>query len=184
MTLYELPRQARFDGEEYGLNTDFRVILKILQVLEEPVLPEVLRWRVALGLFYDRPVAVSQQQAAMEYLADFLRCGQRSDKAGPKLLDWQQDAPAIISGVNAAAGCEVRALEHVHWWTFLSWFHAMPPGQLSTLVSIRQKLQKGQKLDAWELDFYRENRARVDMKLPETAEETAQKQRLNALLGK
>ena len=44
MTLYELPRQARFDGEEYGLNTDFRVILKILQVLEEPVLPEVLSW--------------------------------------------------------------------------------------------------------------------------------------------
>lgn len=183
INLYELPVQATFGEQVYHLHTDFRVILKILQVLEEPVLPEVLRWRVALGLFYDRPVPPAHQAEAMEFLADFLRCGQQSDKAGPKLLDWQQDAPAIISGVNAAAGCEVRAMKNVHWWTFLSWFHAMPPGQLSTVVSIRDKLRRGKQLEPWEKEFYRENKAAVDLKRPETEADRAEKERLNQLLG-
>lgn len=182
--LYQLPWQAYIGGKTYNLHTDFRVILQILTCLEDPELPEILRWRVALELFYDSSIPAEHRQAAMEYLADFLRCGQPEQAPGPKLLDWQQDAPAIISGVNAAAGCEIRTLEQVHWWTFLSWFHAMPPGQLSTLVSIRDKLRKGQPLESWEKDFYRENKAAVELKRPVSAREQAQKDRLNALLGK
>ena len=183
MELYQLPEKADIQGTQYGLNTDFRVILKIIEILEQPELPEILRWRVALGLFYDSPVPHDHQQAAMEYLADFLRCGQRADRPGPKLLDWQQDASAIISGVNAAAGCEVRALKNVHWWTFLSWFHAMPPGQLSTVVSIRDKLHRGKQLEPWEKEFYGQNKAAVDLKAPETEADRAEKERLNQLLG-
>ena len=179
---YSLPRQAEFGGVRYDLNTDFRVILKIFRGFEDTSLPEVLRWHVALRLFYRQEVQPAHRQAAMAYLAEFLGCG-RDASPGKPLFHWQLDADAIIAGVNQVAGGEVRAMEDVHWWTFLSWFHAMPPGQLSTLVAIRQKLQRGQKLDGWELEFYRENRAQVDMKPPETAEETAQKKRLNALLG-
>ena len=181
--LYRLPEKAWIGGREYGLHTDFRVVLKILQCLQETEVPEVLRWRVALGLFFDGPVPLEYQQAAMEYLAEFLRCGQPEGKPGPQLLDWQQDADCIISGVNAAAGCEVRALPQVHWWTFLSWFHAMPPGQLSTVVSIRDKLRRGKPLEDWEKEFYRENKQRIDLKRPESHADRAEKQRLNKLLG-
>lgn len=184
MTLYRLPQTACIGGREYALHTDFRQVLQILQCLEDPSMPELLRWRVAMGLFYDSPVPRAHWQEAMAYLADFLRCGQPEGMPGPKLLDWKQDAPAIISGVNAAAGCEIRALDQVHWWTFLSWFHAMPPGQLSTVVSIRDKLHRGKPLEAWEKDFYRENKQAVDIKRPETAEDRAEKDRLNQLLGK
>lgn len=183
MELYQLPNRAYIGDREYGLHTDFRVVLKILQTLEDPELPEILRWRVALGLFFDSPVPLEHQGAAMEYLADFLRCGQPEGRPGPKLLDWQQDAPAIIAGVNAAAGCEVRALKNVHWWTFLSWFHAMPQGQLSTVVSIRDKLSRGKPLESWEKEFYRENKQAVDLKRPETETDRAEKERLNQLLG-
>ena len=183
MQLYRLPESACIGGKTYRLHTDFRVILQILQALEDGELPEILRWRVALGLFYDAPVPPEHWQEAMAYLAEFLRCGQPETAPGPKLLDWQQDADAVISGVNAAAGCEVRALEQVHWWTFLSWFHAMPPGQLSTVVSIRDKLRKGQKLEPWEKEFYRENKRRIDLRRRETAQEEKEKQRLSRLLG-
>lgn len=181
--LYRLPETACIGGRVYGLHTDFRVILQILQCLEEPGLPALLRWRVALGLFYDSPVPREHREEAMAYLAEFLRCGQPEGQPGAKLLDWQQDADAIISGVNAAAGREVRALPKVHWWTFLSWFHAMPPGQLSTVVSIRDKLRRGKQLEAWEKEFYRENKQKVDLKRPESDEEKAEKERLNRLIG-
>lgn len=182
--LYRLPEKVCIGGRAYGLHTDFRVILQIFRCLEETELPEILRWRVALGLFYDSPVPRQHWQEAMDYLADFLHCGQPSDKPGPKLLDWQQDADCIIAGVNAAAGCEVRALPQVHWWTFLSWFHAMPPGQLSTVVSIRDKLRRGKKLEDWEREFYRENKKKVDLSRPETQKDREEKDRLNQLLGK
>ena len=182
--MYRLPEKVQIGGCEYTLNTDFRVILQIFRCLEDRSLPEILQWRVALGLFYDSPVPAEHRAEAMEYLAGFLRGGQPEGKPGAKLLDWQQDAGCIIAGVNAVAGCEVRALPKVHWWTFLSWFHAMPPGQLSTVVSIRDKLRRGKQLESWEKEFYRENKAAVELKRPETQADREEKHRLNQLLGK
>lgn len=182
MDVYRLPEETVIEGVTYRFSTDFRVILKIFSVLADRSLPELLRWRVALGLFYNSPVAPEHRQAAMEYLGDFLSCGEKG-KPGPELISWQLDAPAIIAGVNKAAGCEIRLLEKVHWWTFLSWFHAMPPGQLSTIVSIRDKLRRGKKLEAWEREFYRENKDLVDKKPPETRAERDEKERLNRMLG-
>lgn len=182
MDLYRLPEEVSFQGVTYPLNTDFRVILKIFSVFADRSLPESLRWRVALGLFYNSPVASEHQQQAMAYLADFLTCGE-TGKPGPELFSWQQDASAIIAGVNKVAGCEVRQLEKVHWWTFLGWFHAMGPGQLSTVVSIRDKLRWGKRLEDWEREFYRDNRELVDRKAPESSEQLEEKERLNRLLG-
>ena len=102
---------------------------------------------------------------------------------GPKLLDWQQDADAIIAGVNKAAGQEIRSLPFVHWWTFLSWFHAMGEGQLSTLVTIREKLARGKRLEGWEKEFYRENKSRVDLKPRYSQEDLAEQERLKQLLN-
>ena len=181
-SLWELPRHRQLGGRDYDLRTDFRNVLKIFRVLEDPGLPEVLRWRIAVGLFYEQKIPREDLQEAMEYMAFFLRGGCDEGKPGPKLLDWEWDADAIIAGVNQAAGQEVRALDHVHWWTFLSWFHAIGQGQLSTIVSIRDKLRRGKKLDSWEKEFYRENRQRIDLKPKLSPEELEEKERLKALL--
>lgn len=181
--LYKLPQQAAFGGKTYDLNTDFRVILKIFRAFREDSMPPMLRWLVALRLFYRQKVEKDHRQEAMEYLEDFLSCGSRGASAQP-LFDWDRDGAAIIAGVNAAAGQEVRALPYVHWWTFLGWFHAMPPGAFSTVLSLREKLRKGQKLEPHEQQFYRENKDMVDLRRPPDAAAQAEKQRLNALLGK
>lgn len=47
----------------------------------------------------------------------------------------------------------------------------MGEGQLSALVSIREKLRKGQKLDEWEKEFYSENKSRIEFKRSYTPEE-------------
>lgn len=177
--LYSLPRQAVLEGVTYDLNTDFRVILKIFRVFGDETLPPMLRWLTALRLFYRQEIPISHRQAAMEYLGDFLRCG-AADSPGEPLFSWEKDAAPIIAGVNAAAGREVRMEENVHWWTFLGWFHAMPTGMFSALISIRQKKRKGQKLEPHEEEFYRENKSLVDWK---PSGDDPEKQRLNALLG-
>ena len=101
----------------------------------------------------------------------------------PKLLDWDQDAQVIIADINKVAGTEVWSLPFLHWWTFLSFFHAIGEGQLSTLISIREKLRTGKKLEKWEQEYYRKNKSRVDLKKRYTPEDLAEQERLKKLLG-
>ena len=74
-------------------------------------------------------------------------------------------------------------MEFLHWWTFMAYFHAIGEGQLSTLVSIRDKLRRGKKLEKWEQEYYRKNKDKVDLKKHYSAEELAEQERLKKLLG-
>lgn len=179
--LWQLPRAVTLGEESVPIHADYRDILEIMGYLDDPALPEFLRWDIALALFYEGDVPPAHRQQAMEALSDFIRCG-APDTPGPRLLDWQQDAAMIISDVNKTAGQELRSLPFLHWWTFLGWFHAIGQGQLSTVVGIRDKLRRGQKLEGWERDFYRQNKALVELKKQLTDAEQAEKDRLNRLL--
>ena len=175
---YTLPEVAVIGGRQLPMDTDFRLCLRLLQFLEASPLPEMLRWRVAIRAFFREPVPEALEGEAMEYLAGFLSGGRAAGRPGPKLLDWQLDAPAIMAGVNRVAGTEVRSLPRLHWWTFLSYFHGIGEGQLSLLVAIRDKLRRGKKLEPHEQAFYRENRAWVRME-----KDDPEKQRLQKLLN-
>ena len=180
---WQLPKCAVIAGTRYDLHTDFRDILEIIGYLNSD-LPEFIRWQVALALFFVQPVEEAAAGEAMEYLIWFLNGGQaENNRPGPKLFDWEQDAAAIVSDINLVAGREIRDMEHLHWWTFLSWFHGIGQGQMASLVAIRSKLQKGKKLTEQEREFYRLNRSRVDMKKAYSAEDLAEQARLKKLLG-
>lgn len=183
MSPWNLPTSAVIGGREYPIHADYRDILEIFAYLDDPDRPEYIRWQIALALFYDGEIPPEHLQEAMEYLSDFISCGARDGKPGPKLLDWEQDAQMIVADVNKVAGTEIRAVEFLHWWTFMAYFNAIGEGQLSTLVSIRDKLRRGKKLEKWEQEYYRKNKDRVDLKKHYSAEELAEQERLKKLLG-
>ena len=183
MDLWQLPRSIEVGGKVYAIHCDFRDVVEIFSYLQAQDLPEFMRWQIGLGLFYEEPIPLAYQAEAMEKMAKFLQAGQEG-KPGPKLLDWQQDASLILADVNKTAGQEIRALPFVHWWTFLSWFHAIGEGQLSTVVSIRDKMRRGKRLDDTEKEFYRKNKSLVDMPKSYTPQEEEERARLNALLAK
>lgn len=184
MTPWVLPDKAVLGGEVYEIHGDYRDVLEIFSYFEDPDLPDYLKWRIALALFYEGTVPDGYLQEAMEFLADFLCGGRRDgDRPAPKLIDWEQDAAVIVAEVNKVAGQEVRALPFVHWWTFLSWFHSIGEGQLSTLVGIREKLRKGKKLEQHEKEYYRAHKSAVDLQVRYSREELKQQQALRRLLG-
>lgn len=183
--VWQLPTSAVIGGVEHPINPDYRDVLEIVGYLNDPNEPEYIRWEIAVGLFFDGDIPKEHKREAMEYLADFLACGQKepTGKAPVKLLDWEQDAPAIVADVNKAAGTEIRSLPFLHWWTFMAYFNAIGEGQLSTIISIRNKRRKGKKLEKWEQEYYKENKHRIDLKRKYSAEELAEQERLKALLG-
>lgn len=183
MSLWDLPTSADIGGVSYSINADFRDILDIFRYLNDPDRPEYLRWRIAVALFYEGDIPQEHLQEAMDYLADFISCGEMDGKPGPKLLDWDQDAQIIVADVNKVAATEIRSLPFLHWWTFVAYFNAIGEGQLSTVVSIRDKLRRGKPLEKWEKDYYRKNKERVDLKQKYSADELAEQERLKKLLG-
>lgn len=182
MDLWVLPAEAALGGETFPHKTDYRQILKLIAVLTDEGKPAHMRWLTALRYFYEREVPRRLEEEAMAYLSDFLSCGE-TGAPGPKLLDWRLDAPEIIADINAVAGREVRSEPYLHWWSFLSFFHGIREGRLSALVTVRDKLRRGKKLEPHEQEFYNRNKAKVRLRPPESPEDTAHRKQLEALLS-
>ncbi|MBQ4600136.1 MAG: hypothetical protein IJB17_00705 [Oscillospiraceae bacterium] len=181
MTPYELPEATLLLGRKFRLNTDFRRVLTVIGYLQDPELPALYRMKTALALFYREEVPKEAEQAALAYLMWFLSGGQEASP-GPRLMDWQQDAAAILSDVSRVAGRDVRADEKLHWWSFLTLYQGVGQGQLSLLVTIRDKLRRGQKLEGWEQRFYRENPDAVRLRPRETKQQREQRLAAEKLL--
>ncbi|MDL2327473.1 Gp15 family bacteriophage protein [Ruminococcaceae bacterium OttesenSCG-928-A11] len=183
---WSLPTETEFGGQVYPFNSDFRDILEIIGVIQTETDTQMAALS-ALALFYEDIFAIPTEhwQAALEYLYGFIACFEEDDgRPQPKNFDWEQDYTMIAADVNKVARCEVRALPHLHWFTFIGYFTSIGDGQLVNIVSIRQKLRKRQKLDKWEQEFYRNNKARVDLKVKYTPEEQEEIDRLNERLGR
>ena len=187
--LWTLPETVHFADTDWRVHTDFRDVLEILRWLDgsaDPALTDSERWYVALALFY-RDFSLmppTQYREACEAMATFVQAGRPDGgPCAPRLMDWQQDAALIAAGTARAAGQDLRALPHLHWWSFLGWFDSISDGPFATVVALRDKLRRGKKLEPWEREFYRAHRAEVDLHRPASPEADAEKQRLLALLN-
>lgn len=187
MSMWVLPTAITLSGIDHPINTDYRDILDIIHWINDPSENEQVRLYVALALFYEDfdSIPESDYYVALIEMMRFINCGEdvKNDKPQPKRIDWEQDHLMIAADINKVAGCEVRALPYLHWWTFLAYFNAIGEGQLSTVVSIREKRRKGKKLEDWERDYYLENKDIIDFKKNYTPEELKEIERLNHLLG-
>lgn len=175
MTGWSLPTALSVGGKEYRINADYRDVLEVISHLQDTGTDPIVGRYVALSLFYEgfEEMSRADYPQAMEELARFIDLGEEPDagQTQPKTIDWEQDRTIIVSEINKVAGTEVRALPFLHWWTFMGYFGAIGEGQLSMVVSIREKLRKGKKLESWEWEYYQQNRSRIDFKRKYTAEE-------------
>lgn len=123
--LWTLPETVHFADTDWRVYTDFRDVLEILRWLDgsaDPALTDSERWYVALALFYRdfSLIPPVQYREACEAMATFVQAGRPDGgPCAPRLMDWQQDAALIAAGTARAAGQDLRALPHLHWWSFL-----------------------------------------------------------------
>lgn len=166
-----LPTSLEVGGQEWEIRSDYRIVLRIFEAMEDNELTESEKLYITLDLIYVdfEKMPKDFYQEAYEKASKFMECHDRSDdKKNPKLINWEKDEHMIFPAINTVAGCEVRALEYMHWWTFLGYFESVDNESLwSFVLSIRQKRANGKKLEKYEQDFYRKNIALCDVKRPE-----------------
>ena len=170
--MYELPKTVEVSGKSYKIRNgaDYRTIIGVIDVCEDPELTQEEKTVSAFIIFYDDindyediiDIFGNDAKEAMQAMMKFISYNYDDElvsSAKVKLIDWVQDESLIVSGVNGVAKTEVRELKYLHWWTFLSYYMAIGDGPLATVVSIRNKLAKGKKLEKYEQEFRRENPA-------------------------
>lgn len=176
MSGYDLPTSAEIGGKSYAIRSDYRAILDIMAVMGDSETEDEERTLVVLSIFYEdfQSLPMSRYKEALDYMMWFVNGGEnRPSKArSPKLMDWEQDFPLIVAPVNRVIGKEIRSMDYLHWWSFLSAYREIGDCLFAQIVGIRKQKRQGKKLDKSDEQFYRENRHLVDFKIQETASET------------
>lgn len=171
--IYDLPKTVTIDGAELPIHYDYRVILTILELLNDPDLPDTLKAEGMIELFFCDPPAVRNVKAAVEACYDFIDMGEAPGKKSPRVMDWEQDFRYIVAPVNRVLGFECREIPYdyenntggLHWWTFMGAYQEIGGDCLfSQIVNIRDKLARGKKLEKHEREWLNRNRQLVDLK--------------------
>lgn len=182
----ELPKSVSVNGVDYSIRSDFRDILKILCAFDDPELENSEKVYVCLYIFFEDLDSIPQKDYEAAFTAAMQFIDHGTDSSGPKsprVMDWEQDESIMFPAINKAAGFETRAADYIHWWTFMGYYMEISEGVFSNVLSLRLKRAKGKKLEKWEREYWSANKSICVLKLKLTAEEQAEKDRLNALLG-
>lgn len=166
--MYEIPTTITVGSTEYRIRNkgDYRMVLDCFSALQDASLNSNERLFCSLIIFYEDINCIADinkfedlEEAATK-MFDFFNCGRSQSigkKMNHKLIDWEQDSQIICSAINKVANKEVRAEPYIHWWTFMGYYSAVGESLLSTIVSIRDKIVRGKKLEKHERTFRQEN---------------------------
>lgn len=171
-----LPTSLEAGGAEYPIRSDYRAALDICAALSDPELDGQERAAVLLDILYPDAgeMPLEHWEEAVERGLRFISGGAWEEAApAPRLVDWEQDFPYIVAPINRVTGQEVRAVEYMHWWTFLAAYYEIGDCTFAQIVRIRDQLARGRALDQADREWYRRNRHLVDFKRKYTEREEA-----------
>lgn len=164
--MYELPTEIIIEGHPYHIRNkgDYRMVMDVFSVLEDIELDKRERIISALIIFYEDfndiedIFAIPNIEEAIIKMYEFFNADKPdAARVMKKLIDWKDDSAMICAAVNNVAKTEIRTIEYLHWWTFLSYYMSIGESIMSTVVSIRDKISRGKKLDKWENEYRLEN---------------------------
>lgn len=166
--MYEIPTTIVIDDREFLIRCkgDYRMVLDCFSCLNDFELTETERMYSALIIFYEDFNDLEDfidcdeefiNQLIKEMFA-FFECEDTPIKSmSYKVIDWDKDSQMICAAVNKVSHTEIRAIEYMHWWTFMGYFSEIGESVFSTVVGIRNKMKRNKKLEKYEKEFKAHN---------------------------
>lgn len=187
---WEFPTSLNIGGIDYEIRTDYRAVLDLLTALNDPELTDsdpqmtaYMQSQVILQIMFPQcdDIPAEHIQEALDKVKKFIDMGISDDRKKPKVMDWDKDAPILIPAINKVLNTEVRAVQYMHWWTFLGAYMEIGESLFSNIINIRQKKAKGKKLEKYEQEFYNENKSLIDLETSKRS--TEEQEELRAYFG-
>ena len=191
--MYELNTSVEVGQASFNIRNkgDFRMVLDCFKVLHDDELSDREKLIASLIIFYEDFNDISDIPHDEELIVElqkgmtfFFNGGSdefsSSNTGGHVLVDWEKDSNLICSAINNVAKQEIRALDYLHWWTFLGYYSAIGECLYSTILSIRYKIAHNEKLDKPEKKFRQNNPEyfNIDMRSREQREAEAYAEKL------
>lgn len=180
-----LPKSLVIDDVEYDIDSDYRTALLIMQMYNDRALSALNAQMTMLNILFttipegeSEPVTIIPENIseAIKQAMWFLNIGNNDDdnvdvKSTKRTIDYKQDEQMLFSAVNAVYTKDVRSEKYMHWWTFYGLCQAIDEESLiSYIISIRNKLFNGKKLEKHENEFYKQNKNLIIIKGEDTKE--------------
>ena len=177
MSNWNLPTSVEIDGKKYAITQkcDYRVVLDVIKALKDNDLSEQERVYCALYMFYEDLSVFDVAQKAVTEMMKIINNGEEEEPNQPQkpiLVDWEHDFSLLCPPINRVLGYSLRNKDnYTHWYDFIGAYMEIGECNFATVVSIRSKRAKGQKLEKHEQEFYKENKKMVDLPFNLTEEE-------------
>ena len=175
--MWDLPFFVNINGKQHPIRNkcEYRVVLDAICALNDNELSNEEKIQCALFIFYEDVSEIDDFETAINEMFRIINGGEREEHSAENktaMMDWEHDFPQLAPPISRVLGYDVRTPDkYTHWYTFLGGYMEIGECTFSTIVSIRSKKAKGQKLEKWELDYLREHRKIVELPQKPTKEE-------------
>ena len=183
---YGLPTTLTVNGREEPIRWEYTAVLDAIAAMDDPELEGQEKVFSCLYIIYENFEKFSKEdmEPAFKAATEFINNGLEDEKTSSvRMIDFEQDFKMMVSAINKVAGKEIRGIDGIHWWTFLSWFMEIGECTYSTVLTIRDKKRRGKPLEKWEKEFYASNKRMVDIQPHLTDAEKEAERKLNELLS-
>lgn len=173
--LEQLPDKVKVDGAEYPINTDFRAIILIDQIMHDKELSDTERILSALNIFYIEK-APEQTTQAIEKLVWFFRCDRKQDEQEKRRGRFQKHTRAIDYSIDSrliwAAFLQEYRIDltqpmNLHWWKFCALMENLSDNcKISKVMMYRTVDMSG--MSKQQKSFYAKMRKKYELKGEDT----------------
>lgn len=165
----DLPTTLNVAGVECPIRYQFKPCLAIMQAFEDQELTNDEKILIMLDILYaEDEFGEDTILEAIDKAIWFLSQGNTQPVKEEKPLSrLDKDEQLIFAAVNEVAHTDIRTDDNLHYWTYLSYMQAINSHSLfASIIRIREKRNKGIKLEPEEKKFYKEHKEMIDLQDP------------------
>ncbi|MDL2276386.1 bacteriophage Gp15 family protein [Breznakia sp. OttesenSCG-928-G09] len=126
------PTYIEYEGE-YEINTDFRVALKCLELINDKSIEDMERSIAVVTMLFGEDIPVNDETLSLA--VKFLQCGdvQEQNHIVVKDMDFQQDEALIEASFMSDYQIDISDKE-MHWWKFCNLVSGLKPDSVLNRV--------------------------------------------------
>lgn len=128
----KLPNKIDILGEEYNINSDFRVSILFELLMQDNSISNEDKITQALLLYYEEiPKDINK---AIEKMLWFYSCGKEEEKGkgnnnrgtnNKQIYSFEYDANYIYSAFQSQYNIDLESIDFLHWWKFRALFNGL-----------------------------------------------------------
>lgn len=119
MLLSSYPEFIEVDGQQFKINTDFRVALRCFEVIEDDSIDDYERSLAVIYLLLGDIPNVNLDKV-LNLLTKYLRCGEEPKEESTRDMDMLYDEKYIVASFMSDYNMDLSTVSFLHWYQFVT----------------------------------------------------------------